>query len=289
MINKRKQWGTSFFMVGLMIFAFAWTVFADQNQRGRGEQDQQGQFLGQQHQQQAEEQHQPTNQLQSTKEALAALLKATEETGATPEFIQLHYGTLYQTDIDLQEVEQLATQLGTALIGPHSEPSDEEHSTNHHKTVFSRQLEGVTTELQVSAIKSHSTAKSWDSYLTVRMMAESNSLVSLNKQLEQVYKGLENVKIVPQFNSCLQGNYNGTLKNDVQLAKVNQLLDILGAKVVEKVEDPTVKSFSAYTPEFEPFIWTKQEKMNIQIGLHVDRLKQVTKLTIGTPIITMEY
>ncbi|MBP1934798.1 YwmB family TATA-box binding protein [Ammoniphilus resinae] len=284
MINNRKQWGTSLFMVGLMIFAFAWTVFADQTQQQRGDLDQRVQQQGQ-----FGDQHQPTSQLQSTKEALAALLQATKETGATPEFIQLHYGTLYQTDLDLQEVEALAAQLGKTLIGQDSKPSDVEHTASHYKTGFSRQLEGVTTELQVSAIKSHNTSKSWESYLTVRITADSNSLESLENQLEQVHKVLENMKIVPQFNSCVQGNYNGTLKNDVQLAKVKQLLDILGAEVVEKVEDPTVKSFSAYTPELEPFIWTNQEKMNIQVGLHVDHLKQVTKLTIGTPIITMEY
>jgi hypothetical protein len=147
---------------------------------------------------------------------------------------------------------------------------------------------GVRSEVRVIATPQPS-GDDWDSYITIKLTAEPRFREQLEEQLAVLYRKLQPFGIHPQFNSCVQGKYNGTLKNDVQLAKIEQLFQYLDATVVEKVEDPTVKSFSAFTDEIKPFILTRGQKMNVQAGMHVDKLGGVTRITIGTPIITIEY
>lgn len=249
----KKYWGIHSLMISLTLL-FAWTVFADQ---------------------------QPKQDLGSTQKALELLIQATETSGAKVEQIQLHYGGAHASYQRVEEVKQFAESLGAELgLIPQQSSSDYR---------FQRLELNVLTELQVMAMPAHSGSEGWDSYLTIKLSADPKDLTSLQEQLSRVYKALESVQIMPQFNTCVQGIYSDTLENDVQLKRMNKLLDLLGAEVVEKVEDPTVKSFSAYTKKLPFYILTKGNPMNVQAGMHVDQTYGITRLTIGTPIITIEY
>ncbi|HJV45988.1 MAG TPA: YwmB family TATA-box binding protein [Bacillota bacterium] len=259
-----KFWGKMISLV-CFIFLFAWTVFADQ---------------------------QSTNDLEASQQALRFIMQAMEQTGAEPERIQLHYGTAYRSYDSVQEIEQWADRLGSRMSLEKST-----NSTPHEYTFLHTNQEGVQTELRVIAMpknghldgESDATAGKWDSYITVRLNARAKDLNPIQTELKNVYKALADLKILPQFNSCVQGIYNGTLKIDVQRMKVDQLFTIMGATVVEKVEDSTVRSYSGFSPSMAPLILTNGKKMNVQVGLHTDQREKVTRLTIGTPIITMEY
>ena len=250
-----KFWGKIISIV-CFIFLFAWTVFADQE---------------------------PTNNLEASQKALQVIMGAMEQSGAQPERIQLHYGTAYRTYDSIQEVEALAERLGSEM------GLENMTNTAPHEYSFIHFDQGVQTELRVIATPTQGKNSTWDSYITVRLNADSKELNAIQTKLKNVNKALVDERILPQFNSCVQGFYSGTLKNDVQRMKVDQLFTIMGATVVEKVEDSTVKSYSGYSSGIAPFIITNGQKMNVQAGLHVDQQENVTRLTIGTPIITMEY
>lgn len=250
-----KKWGKNTVLVGLMLL-FSWTVFADQ---------------------------QPKQDAQETHAALDQIMQAMEDTGANAEQIYLHLGTSYRTFEDPQEVEGFAEQLGSELN------LTETHRQQQKEFHFQSLNQGVTTDLRVMMMPSHSRTGAWDSYLTVKLTAEPSAIASLKTQHDFVYKALERSRILPHFNTCVQGIYNVTLENDVQLMKLHKLLDLLGAEVVEQVEDSTVKSISAYTSRLSSYIMTNGRPMNVQAGMHVDQMLDVTRITIGTPIITIEY
>ncbi|RXT04380.1 YwmB family TATA-box binding protein [Ammoniphilus sp. CFH 90114] len=250
----KKTWGINTILVGLMLL-FSWTVFADQ---------------------------QPKKEAIEAQVALEQILQAMEQTGAKAERLYLHLGTKYRTFNHPEEVKEFAKQLGTELglteTRDHQLESEFRYKSLHHP---------VLTELRITMMKSRS--NSWDSYLTLKLSAKSTDLEVLKTQHEHVHKVLERSQILPHFNTCVQGNYNVTLENDVQLLKLNKLLDLLGAEVVEQVQDPTVTSVSAYTPQLPSYILTNGRQMNVQAGTHVDQLLGITRITIGTPIITIEY
>lgn len=251
----KKHWGKNTVLIGLMLL-FSWTVFADQ---------------------------QPKQDAQETHAALDQIMQAMKDTGANAEQIYLHLGTSYKTFGNPEEVKDFAEQLGSEL------DLTETHHQQQKEVHFQSLNQGVKTELRVMMMPSHSGTGAWDSYLTVKLTAEPSALASLKIQHENVYKVLERSQILPQFNTCVQGIYNVTLENDVQLTKLHKLLDLLGAEVVEQVEDSTVKSISAYTSRLSSYIMTDGRPMNVQAGMHVDQLLDVTRITIGTPIITIEY
>lgn len=254
----KKFWGIQSIVIGLTLL-FGLSVFADQ----KSKQD-----------------------LHSTQQSLDLLMYAMKETGAEAERIQLHYGTVHETYKQVEQAKDFAEKLGME-IGL----TEKAGTTNHQATEFrfERLEHDVHSELRVMVIPSRTQPGQWDSYVTIKLNAGAKDLNALKKQLSHVYKVLEGMKFIPQFNSCVQGKVNDTLGNDVQLEQMNKLLDLLGADVVEKVEDPTVKSFSAYSSQLPSHIYTNGKKMNIQAGMHVDRLHRVTRITIGTPIITIEY
>lgn len=82
---------------------------------------------------------------------------------------------------------------------------------------------------------------------------------------------------------------NKTLTDELQRKKLDELLALLGAKAIEKAEDRAMKSVSAYTPDFPFYIRTNGEKMNAQAAARADLLRGQTRITVGTPIITIEY
>ncbi|WP_134702573.1 YwmB family TATA-box binding protein [Ammoniphilus sp. YIM 78166] len=253
----KNIWGKNTLLMGLMLLFFSWTVFADQ---------------------------QPKQGEQATMEALDEIMNSMVETGAEAERILLHMGTSYRTFEKPEEIKNFAEQLGFTL--------GLTETRNHQQTQefrFQRLEEQVLTELMVKMIPSQSRADAWDSYLTVKLSAEPLALDALKQHYLHVYQGLESSQILPHFNTCVQGFYNVTLENDVQLMKLRKLLDLLGAEVVEQVADPTVISISAYTSRLSSYILTNGRPMNVQAGIHVDQLLGLTRITIGTPIITIEY
>jgi len=86
--------------------------------------------------------------------------------------------------------------------------------------------------------------------------------------------------------ACAQGFYSD--KIDIVVSKkANEILSRFHAKVIEKVEEKTFESVSAYTNHWKDSIKTNGRKMNLQVGLR--SVDQGTTVTIGTPIITIEY
>lgn len=70
----------------------------------------------------------------------------------------------------------------------------------------------------------------------------------------------------------------------------NNILDKLSAKPVEQLAEENFVSVSAYKNSWDNYLPTKnKEKMNLQLGLRKNPDKKLISLTIGSPIITIEY
>ncbi|NRD77156.1 YwmB family TATA-box binding protein [Bacillus sp. BRMEA1] len=92
----------------------------------------------------------------------------------------------------------------------------------------------------------------------------------------------------PTVFSCMKGIVSD--KIDTALSNtVNHFLAIFKAKKIEALQEKSFMSVSASSPMFSDSIETKENNMNLQIGLRSEGLGSRTTIVVGTPIITIEY
>lgn len=94
----------------------------------------------------------------------------------------------------------------------------------------------------------------------------------------------ENVMIF----SCLKGEIDAKLDKSLG-TYANDLLAAFEAQPLEKLEEASFVSTTAYTPLFNNSIKGTSEAMNLQVGLREEGLGGKTTFVVGTPIITIEY
>ncbi|HEX6922214.1 MAG TPA: YwmB family TATA-box binding protein [Bacillales bacterium] len=91
----------------------------------------------------------------------------------------------------------------------------------------------------------------------------------------------------PTIFTCVSGRFDAKMK-PVLLNRAQQLLGEFSAVPVEKLDEKTFVSVSAYTNQWKQSIQTGNEQMNLQVALRTQG-GSVATVTIGTPIITTEY
>ncbi|WP_227937049.1 YwmB family TATA-box binding protein [Alkalihalobacillus deserti] len=86
----------------------------------------------------------------------------------------------------------------------------------------------------------------------------------------------------------IQANDRSTSKDIEKRAQA--WIHQLGAETVEALKEESFVSYSAYNPDWTPYIETNGTRMNIQVAIREKQgMGTGTTLTIGTPIITTEY
>ncbi|MGG5255167.1 YwmB family TATA-box binding protein [Neobacillus sp. SM06] len=92
----------------------------------------------------------------------------------------------------------------------------------------------------------------------------------------------------PTIFSSIKGKIND--KMDTALPKTaKNIMKRFKAKEIEALKEDQFISVSAYSPLFKESIQTKNDNMNLQIGLRNEGLGAGTTVVVGTPILTIEY
>ncbi|GIO01416.1 hypothetical protein J5TS2_20840 [Brevibacillus halotolerans] len=126
-------------------------------------------------------------------------------------------------------------------------------------------------------------------YLVISLEGKRIHAQDIERAYEKVVAETKRRGLVPQFSTCIRGIYSDTLSDGWQEARINKVFALLQAKEVERLQDESVTSISGFTTQWKPYIITNDQKMNVQVATHVDSLNQLTRITLGTPIITAEY
>jgi hypothetical protein len=92
----------------------------------------------------------------------------------------------------------------------------------------------------------------------------------------------------PLIFSCIKGEFNDTL-DEVLSNQAVEIMSILDATETESLEEKDFHSVSAYSKQMSRSIPTKDNEMNIQLGLRKSGMGTKTTFVIGTPILTIEY
>lgn len=95
----------------------------------------------------------------------------------------------------------------------------------------------------------------------------------------------------PSFYTCVTGKKSDKMEPALSV-EAKQMMQRLGAKFVESLEEASFVSLSAYKKQWEPSITsitTNGKKMNVQIALRNESSTDSTHVLIGTPILLDEY
>jgi len=219
----------------------------------------------------------------SYQQPVELLIETFQQSGAELSNYWLQVGVPY---ITVSEEDELLL-IGKSLSQSFNLPEAQKIVTlEGQKAYFTKGTWGNGTEVELQ-IKAQS-ASSNKMYLIFRLQGNEN-LEAMAGYYNTLKEKLEENHISPKINTCIQGNINVKLSNVDQFVLINRLLHNIDAEEVEKLDTILVKSVSAYSSKFENYIWTDNNKMNVQIASHVNNLQQQTVITMGTPIITVEY
>lgn len=219
-----------------------------------------------------------------TKPVAAQLLHALEDSGATGSQIQVRVRTALGQAESPEEVKALAQTWAKQLEIPFSraEISQKNNLLLFHSTHVQ---DGVLIGLDVSAVSQNG---SFDTYLVLQISGNRQSLQYIETIQETYSKALRKANLIPQISTCIRGMYSVKMSVDQQGGKILSIFQTLRAKELERLQDETVVSVSGFTSMWEPFIALNGQKMNVQVATHRDS-DAGTWITVGTPIITVEY
>jgi|GEM_PF-3671598 len=90
-------------------------------------------------------------------------------------------------------------------------------------------------------------------------------------------------------NTSMQGDYAEVLGLEQRKSYIYHMFNQLNGEIVEGVSSESVVSWTGYTEQIGRSLTSRAGNINVQIGAHVHSSKKSTSITIGSPVITMEY
>ncbi|WP_202707355.1 YwmB family TATA-box binding protein [Sporosalibacterium faouarense] len=235
-----------------------------------------------------------------------ALLKAFDATGANP--LQLNMNFNSKISDKFMEIEELKT-LGIKLIQDFElvEPIDNDSNTDERSKDYERIYDIDVTELldmnQISIWGKDEEGR----MITIILASEKDSTddfqqttlfidVTQNNKVDNI-KYIRNKvdNILSKFNSeteistCIIGTFKGQLKSEEEIAKISQAMGKIQGNKVEGLFDSSTTSVSIYTPNIDRYIFTGNNKMNLNVSMRYNEYEDKTYIWMGTPIITTGY
>lgn len=219
------------------------------------------------------------------KPAAAQLLQAMEDSGATATEVQVRARTSIGLVSSPEEVEELAKGWAKQLEIPFTHV---EISRKNQMLAYQTETTqgGVQIRYEVSGVAKNG---SFDTYVVWQLKGSRQSLLYMEQLQESFANALKKADFIPQISTCIRGMYNVKMSVDQQEGKILSIFRSLHATEIERLQDETVVSISGYTRAWEPFIALNGQKMNLQVATHRDSDDAGTWITVGTPIITVEY
>ncbi|NRS18438.1 YwmB family TATA-box binding protein [Brevibacillus sp. HB1.4B] len=223
-------------------------------------------------------------QAKEEKPVVTEMMKVLEDTGATGVSVQVRMRTAMGEGLRSEQVKELATKWAQQLEIPFS-PSEQsrKHNILAYRTTYTQN--GVDLSYEVTAVPKNG---AFSVYLVLQLSGNRDSLLYIGQVQETFTNALQSADFIPQISTCIRGLYNVKMGVDQQEGKILSIFGTLQAAELERLQDETVVSISGYTPMWESFIALNGQKMNLQVATHRDS-HSGTWITVGTPIITVEY
>lgn len=211
------------------------------------------------------------------------LIEAFRREGGHPEKIVLQHGNRTRNPLSREEVSVLARRLSREL---NLEPARRvEDRYGHRWTAVG--VWGRNLQARLNVINDRVDLQKNRPYISIQLTGRGHpdgEWSRIRHRLEEVL--LEN-GIDPHIQFSIQGTRPGTGSNPEEA--VRRVLERLNAREIEGMRTDRTTSISAFTPALRGGLETQGGVMNVQVAARMDRNGERMILTLGTPIITIEY
>ncbi len=211
------------------------------------------------------------------------LLDVFEKVGVQPERSVLHHGNRLDKDMGKDEVKEWIRELGKSFgIGPVR--MDERHDGIRY---IAQGTVGRNILIKMVVINDEPSKSRFHPYLSIQLIGSGKVGENWLSVRHKVTRVLLDYGIIPSYHYSVQGSKRTNINNHEQLlARIFQLLQ---AKEVEAMRTRHTVSISANSPLMPEGIKTKGGMMNMQAAIRMNESTHRMILTLGTPIITIEY
>jgi TATA-box binding len=124
-------------------------------------------------------------------------------------------------------------------------------------------------------------------YVSIRINGWGRPDAAFFRARQYLIDRLEQQGIAPKFHFSIQGYQEWPPAKKEQW--IQQALKRMRAREVEALRTAPTTSVSCYSPLFPDGLNTQGGVMNLQVAARIDRLHHRIAVTMGTPIITIEY
>lgn len=211
------------------------------------------------------------------------LIETLYHVGAKPERYVLHLSGRTETSISQKELSTLVQDLSSALqlVSP-QHTSDENGVEWKASRTDQRNL-----HVKIHVLNDEPNLAHVYPYISLRLDGKGvpgKEVFLIKKRLAPV---LKRYGVPPRFQFSIQGSRTKVHPTPDQT--VGEVLQVLHAQEIESMRSKRTTSVSAYTPLLAGKLWANGNLMNVQVAAREGSDQQGLILTLGTPIITIEY
>lgn len=207
-----------------------------------------------------------------------------QNTGSIPTLFVLHHGGRMNRALTSQEVEKLAKRINYEFHGENIQRFVEADGTRYQSE---NQLSS-SWKVSVRIVDDQPTQTRKKPYVSLELRGNGipdARLQQFRKQFLQVCLANE---MTPQIHFSIQGEVSAGQASGMK-DMIQSKIKPLDAKQIEEMTTENTVSISYFVPRWGSGIVTKGGEMNLQIATRWNHQNNRAVLTMGTPIITIEY
>ena len=120
-------------------------------------------------------------------------------------------------------------------------------------------------------------------------VSESENYEIIEEITSKLSKLVEEYGIEAKNTSCIVGVYEGKLGSEYKNEIIEGFTKQTDSKNIENLIEDELVSYSLYSKHIKDYIYTGNNKMNLNIAIRYDEYRDQTNILIASPIITTGY
>ena len=210
------------------------------------------------------------------------LIEAFHGVGAEPKRYVFHLGGRTERAIDRTELPTLVQEFSSALQLALPNHISTKNGVEWKASGVQRNL-----HLRIHVLNDEPNLSRIHPYISIHLSGKGIPDTQLSYTKKRLAPVLKKYGVNSQFQFSIQGLIPGIHHRPYDT--VDEVLKILHAREIESLKGKRTASITAYTPLLSGGLQSKGNTMNVQVAAREGSGQGGVILTLGTPIITIEY
>lgn len=125
--------------------------------------------------------------------------------------------------------------------------------------------------------------------ITIRIIEDNPTEISILKNQARINEILREKNTEPIISTCLEGYLDGKLRKDEWEYCIRDAFAVIDAKLLTQITNPQYASSTGWSPLLNNSLQVGKDSVNINMAIRYHGFDRRTYITIGSPIISIEY